>query len=88
MTSDHGQEAGREMNNLRDAAYNAENIKQQTMKTAWKLLAEHFSEAEGKLRKIKLVAEAKHAFYWLQNYRCCHSLQFSHLTFIITDNLD
>lgn len=34
MTSDHGQEAGREMNNLRDAAYNAENIKQQTMKTA------------------------------------------------------
>lgn len=34
MTSDHGQEAGREMNNLRDAAYNAENVKQQTMKTA------------------------------------------------------
>lgn len=72
--SGRGQEAGREMNNLRDATHDAGNIKEQTMKTGWKLLAEHFSEAEGKLWKIKLVAEAKHAFYWLQNYHCCHSL--------------
>lgn len=34
IASDHGQEAGREMNNLRDATYDAENIKEQTMKTA------------------------------------------------------
>lgn len=59
IASDYGQDAAREMNNLRDATHDAENIKEQTMKVGWKLLAEHFSEAEGKLREIKLVSEAK-----------------------------
>lgn len=65
--SDYGQERGIEMNKLGDATHDAENIKEQTMKTGGKLLTEHFSEAEGKLQEIKLLAEAKHAFYWLQN---------------------
>lgn len=42
IASDRGQEAGREMNTLRDATHDAQNIKEQTMKTGWKLLAEHF----------------------------------------------
>lgn len=51
------------MNKLGDATHDAENIKEQTMKTGGKLLTEHFSEAESKLQEIKLLAEAKHAFY-------------------------
>lgn len=48
IASDHSQEAGEKMNNFRDATHDAENIKEQT---GWKLLAEHFSEAEGKLQR-------------------------------------
>lgn len=61
IASDYGQDADREMNNLRDATHDADNIKEQTMKVGWKW-AEHFSEAEGKLQEIKLVADAK-CFY-------------------------
>lgn len=51
------------MNNLKDATHDTENIKEQTMKTGWKPLAENFSVVEGKLQEIKLVAEANCVFY-------------------------
>lgn len=63
IASDYGQDAAREMNNLRDATHDVENIKEQTMKMRWKLQAEHFSEAEGKLQEIKLVVKAKCVLY-------------------------
>lgn len=63
IASDYSQDAAREMNNLKDATHDTENIKEQTMKTGWKPLAENFSVVEGKLQEIKLVAEANCVFY-------------------------